>query len=320
MGSESLSMRLLVCTFPKRIEYMKIGYDRALLAIALSLFAFQSTQAQEFIRQRASDDFARRFDAFSRSLDTLANDMRRAYDESNLSKAKQTALTSIPSEFGNNNFNGSQPQLFSGTQGVGVGGFGGGGFGFGGLGGPFGTGLFGGGLAGVDSNDFGIGVGPSIGPNDTFFGGFNEQRFSTLRTNGTNGPVVGSAFPPGRTVNESSNTVLRRQGSNFVAQRNFSSTGSPNDGTTNGTNSAATTNRSSTTSSTWNGGAFNTQNTSSRTFSDGTQNFGTWSITGNAPGTVAGPGMAGTPSGSGTPGGGGATPTGVAGGGGGGTM
>lgn len=311
-------MRLLVCTFPKRIEYMKIGYDRALLAIALSLFAFQSTQAQEFIRQRASDDFARRFDAFSRSLDTLANDMRRAYDESNLSKAKQTALTSIPSELGNNNFNGSQPQLFSGTQGVGVGGFGGGGFGFGGLGGPFGTGLFGGGLAGIDSNDAGIGLGPSIGPNDTFFGGFGGQTFTTLRTNGTSGPVVGAPFPPGRRVNESSNTVLRRQGANFVAQRDFSSRG----GTTNGggTNGTGNTDQSSTTSSTWNGGAFSTQRTFSGISSDGTQNFGTWSITGNAPGTVAGPGMAGTSSGSSTPAGGGLSPTpgaGFAGGGGG---
>lgn len=126
---------------------MKMGHDRALLAIALSLFAFQSTQAQEFLRQRSSDDFSRRFDSFSRSLDTLANEMRKAFDDSMLAKAKATALTSIPSEFGNNNFNGSQPQIFSGTNGIGVGGFGGsGGFGFGGLGGPFGTGLFGGGL------------------------------------------------------------------------------------------------------------------------------------------------------------------------------
>ena len=298
---------------------MKIGPDRALLAIALSLFAFQSTQAQEFLRQRSSDDFGRRFDSFSRSLDNLGQDMRAAYDQSILAKARAYAMQNIPSEYGNANFGGSQPQMVSGTNGLGVGGFGGGGFGFGGFGGGFGgafgggagSGIFGGGLAGIDSNDAGIGMAPSIGPGDTFFGPYQGQTVSQLRTNGTSGPVVGSAFPQGRRVNESSNTVLRRQGSNFIAQRN--STGGGNQNGNGGMGNSSSTTRGSNI-----GGAYNRQTTTSSTNADGTQNFGSWSITGNAPGTVAGPGMAGTAAGSGTPGGGGGG--GAAGGGGGGLM
>ena len=267
------------------------------LAVALGLFAFslQGAQAQEFIRGgSSSNDFARSFASFTRSLDGLASQMRADYDQSCLLKAKQIEMTNIPSEFGNvNAYNGNQ--VFGQPQSGAVGGGSGFGNGFG-----LGRGLFGG-----DQNDFGFGMGSASGPANSFWGAYNGPIASTLRTNGNAGAVNGSAFPAGRRVTDNG-LILRNQG----RTTNFSST----DGSTS---------RQGTFSST----DGNTFGSGSSSTSDGnTVSFGTWSLTSNAPGTTTGPGMAGTASGSSgeTGNGGGGQPsggTGVAGAGaGGGTM
>lgn len=286
---------------------MHRGYIKLGLAMGLLALTIQTVQAQEFARRNLfSGDFERNRASFSRALDGLASQMRQDYHEATLKKAKEIAMTSIPSEIVSAATR--APQIFSQTPG----GSGGGG-GFGAFGGGFGAGSnFG--LGGLDSNDAGIGLASSVGPNDTFFGPFFGTRSSTLRPNGFGGPVSGQASPPGRTVVDGQ--ILRRGDSTFSSTRTNSGTAGSNDTS----NPDGTFNSSSNNYESYNDGNYNSSYSRSYQGSDGTQRFSTWSMTGNAPGTVAGPGMQGTPSYGTTQTGAGQFAGGAGGGGGGGPM